>query len=140
MEGIHGLPAVSAPTFFPKDSRNKDTWWETKAQESLSTRTPRDEQSEDESGEIEYVWDSSDEQEEGDTKKTAYMWDSMDEEDRADTIDILKQSDRWVIWKSKDKWSASLTEPDFHHPMLGKRQNESTTGSTERHHNGTPNT
>jgi hypothetical protein len=43
------------------------------------------------------VWDSSDEQEEGDTKKTTYMWDSMDEEDRSDTIDILKQSDKWVM-------------------------------------------
>ncbi len=98
MEGIHGLPAVAAPTFFPKAYRNKDTWWETKAQESPSTRTPRDEQNETEPAEIEYVWDSSDEQEEGDTTKTAYMWDSMDEEDRADTIDILKQSDKRVIW------------------------------------------
>ena len=83
-----------------------------KVQESSSTRTPRDEQNEDESGETEYVWDSSDEQEEGDTKKTAYIWDSMDKEDRADTIDILKQSDKWVIWKSKDKWSSSLTSSD----------------------------
>ena len=38
----------------------------------------------------------------------------MDEEDRADTKDILKKSDKWVIWKSKDKWSVSLTETDFH--------------------------
>ncbi len=113
MEGIHGLPAVAAPTFFPKASRNKDTWWQTKAKKSPSTRTPRDEQSEDETGEIEYALDSLDEQEEGDTKTTAYIWDSMDEEDRADTIDILKQSDKWVIWKSKDKWSASLTEAGF---------------------------
>jgi hypothetical protein len=49
--------------------------------------------------------DPSDEQEEGDTKKTAYMWDSMDEEDGTDTIDSLKTSDKWVIWKSKDRWS-----------------------------------
>ncbi len=33
-------------------------------------KNPRDEQSEDDSGETEYVRDSSDEQEEGDTKKT----------------------------------------------------------------------
>ena len=109
MEGIHGLPSVVAPTFFPKDSKNKDTWWETKAQESSNTNTPRDEQSADESGETEYVWDSSDEQEEGDTQKTTYIWDSMDEADRTDTIEILKQSDEWVIWKSKDKWSVPLT-------------------------------
>jgi hypothetical protein len=60
------------------------------------------------------VWDSSDEQEEGDTKKTTLLWDSMDKEDRADTIDILNQSDEWVIWKSKDNWSAYLTVADFH--------------------------
>jgi hypothetical protein len=80
----------------------------------MSTRTPRDEHSEDESGETEYVWDSSDEKEEGDTKKTAYIWDSMDEGDRADTIEILKQTDEWVIWKTKDKWSVSLTVAGFH--------------------------
>jgi hypothetical protein len=90
VEGIHGLPVVAAPTFFPKASKNEETWWKTKAQESMSTRTPRDEQSEGESGETEYVWDSSDEKEEGDTKKISYIWDSMDEEDRADTIEILK--------------------------------------------------
>jgi hypothetical protein len=99
VEGIHGLPAVAASTLLPVSSRKKDTWWETRSEESLSMKTPRDEQSEDESGETEYVWDSSDEQEEGDTKKTAYMlWDSMDEEDRTDTIDSLKQFDKWVTW------------------------------------------
>jgi hypothetical protein len=58
--------------------------------------------------------DSSDEQDEGDTKKTAYMWDSMDEKDRTDTMNSLDQSDRWVIWKSKDKWSVSLKKAGFH--------------------------
>ena len=57
------------------------------------------------------MWDSSDEQEEGDTKEKAYILDSMDEEDKTDTIEILK---KWVIWKSKDKWSASLIAADFH--------------------------
>ena len=60
-----------------------------------------DEQSKDDSGETEYMWDSTDEQDEEDTKKTAYMWDSMDEQDREDTMDNLKQTDKWVIWKSK---------------------------------------
>jgi hypothetical protein len=61
----------------------------------------------------EYTWDSSDEQEEGDTKKTIYMWDSMDEDDRTDTMDSVDQSDRWVIWKSKNKWSVSLKNTVF---------------------------
>ena len=70
------------PTFFPNSSKKKDTWWETKAQKSPVTRTPRDEQNEDESGEIEYVWDSSDEQEEGDTKKTCVGLDGRRRQDR----------------------------------------------------------
>ena len=84
------------------------------AGDSSKIKTPRDEQNEDESGETEYAWDSSDEQEEGNTKKTTYIWDSMDEADRADTIDNLQQLDKWVIWKSKDKWSTSLKDAGFH--------------------------
>ena len=42
------------------------------------------------------------------------MWDSMDEKDRTDTMNSLDQSDRWVIWKSKDKWSVSLKKAGFH--------------------------
>jgi hypothetical protein len=57
----------------------------------------------------------------GDKKKTAYIWDSMDEEDRADTIDILKRLDEWVIWKSKDKWSASLTAAGFQQLLYIKK-------------------
>jgi hypothetical protein len=75
--------------------------------------TPRDE-SENESGETEDSGDPSDEQEEGDIKTTSYLWDSMDEEDREDTMDILKQSDEWVIWKSKDKWTTLLKATGFH--------------------------
>ena len=96
VEGLHGLPAVAAPTFFPKASKNKDIWWETKTPSNTSTL--RDE-SENETGEAEDTWDPSDEQEKGHTKTTAYLWDSMDEEDRKDTIDTLQQSDEWVIWK-----------------------------------------
>ena len=61
----------------------------------------KDGQSKDDSGETEYMWDSTDEQDEEDTKKTAYFWDSMDEQDREDTMDNLKQTDKWVTWKSK---------------------------------------
>ena len=67
------------------------------------------------------MWDSSDEQEEGDTKKTTYMWDSMDEEDRADTIDRLKPSIKWVIWKSKDRWSDNLKGVGFHQLLYIQR-------------------
>jgi hypothetical protein len=116
VEGLHGLPAIAAPTFFPKASKNKDIWWETKT----SLNTPRDE-SENESGETEDVGDPSDEQEEGDIKTTAYLWDSMDEEDREDTMDILKQSDEWVIWKSKDKWTTLLKAAGFHQLLYIKK-------------------
>jgi hypothetical protein len=42
VERIHGLPAIAAPTFFPTTSRNKDTWWEKRAGEATSMKTPRD--------------------------------------------------------------------------------------------------
>ena len=121
MEGLHGLPAVAAPTFFPKASKNKDIWWETKTPSSTSTL--RDE-SENEPGEAEDTWDPSDEQENGHTKTTAYLWDSMDEEDRKDTIDTLQQSDEWVIWKSKDKWSTTLKAADFHQLLYIKKDTQ----------------
>jgi hypothetical protein len=114
VEGIHGLPAIAVPTFFSTASRNKETWWEESTGKLTNVKAPQDEQSADDSGETKYAWDSSDEQEEGDTKTTAYMWDSMDEEDRTDIMDNLDQSDKWVIWKSKDKWSVSLKDADFH--------------------------
>ena len=60
------------------------------------------------------MWESSDEKEEGDTKKTVYMWDSMDEEGRTDTMNSLDQSDKWIMWKTKDKWSVSLKNTGFH--------------------------
>ena len=38
----------------------------------------------------------------------------MDEQDGEDTIDSLKQTDEWVIWKSKDKFSNCLQAAGFH--------------------------
>jgi hypothetical protein len=29
-------------------------------------------------------------------------------------MNILQQSDEWVIWKSKDKWTTSLKAAGFH--------------------------
>jgi len=91
------------------------------AGDSSKIQTPRDKQSGDESGETEYAWDSSDEQEEGDAKKTTYIWDSMAEADREDTIDNLKESENWVIWKSKDKLSTSLKDKGFHQLLYLKK-------------------
>ena len=100
---------MAAPTSFPTVSRNKDTWWKKRTEDiTVMVGAPVDEQNEDDSEETEYMWDSVDEQGVGDMKKTAYMWDSMDEEDREDMIDSLEQTDKWVIWKTKDKWSTSL--------------------------------
>jgi hypothetical protein len=94
-------------------------------------------------GETEDTWGPSDEQEEGDRKTTAYIWDSMDA-DREDAMDILKQSDEWVIWKSKDKWTTLLKAAGFHQQtkkdirMLGKKQDKDTTRTTGHRHNVTP--
>jgi hypothetical protein len=49
-------------------------------------------------------------------------WHRMDEEDRADTIDILKQSDEWVIWKTKDKWSTLLKASGFYQLLYIKSE------------------
>jgi hypothetical protein len=73
-----------------------------------------DEQSRESSEETEYMWDSTDEQDGEDTRETAYIWDSMDDQDRDDTMDSLKQTNKWVIWKTKDKWSTSLQASGFH--------------------------
>ena len=48
----------------------------------------------------------------------------MDEEDRKDTIDILQQSDEWVIWKPKDKWSTTLKSTDFHQLLYIKKDTQ----------------
>jgi len=68
----------------------------------------RQDDSENELMETEDEGDPPDGQGAGDTHTIAYIWDSMDEEDREDTMDTLQQSDEWVIWKSKDKWSPRL--------------------------------
>ena len=48
----------------------------------------------------------------------------MDEDDRVDTIDILQQSDEWVICKSKDKWSATLKMTGFHQLLYIKKDTQ----------------
>ena len=48
----------------------------------------------------------------------------MDEEDRKDTVDTLQQSDEWVIWKSKDKWSTTLKAADFHQLLYIKKDTQ----------------
>ena len=44
LERIHGLPAVTAPAFFPSTSRNEECWWGTPDPKTI------------------YVWDSMDDQ------------------------------------------------------------------------------
>ncbi len=38
----------------------------------------------------------------------------MDDREREDTMDSLNQTNKWVIWKTKDKWSTSLQSVGFH--------------------------
>ena len=49
------LLSIATTTFFPTDSRNKDTWWEKGTEEATRMQVPRDEQSEDNPGETECV-------------------------------------------------------------------------------------
>jgi hypothetical protein len=84
-EGVHGLPAIAAPTFFPKATKNKNIWWETKT----PLITPPDE-TENESMETKDEGDPPDGQGTEDKHTIAYIWDSMDEEDREDTMNTLQ--------------------------------------------------
>ncbi len=35
--------------------------------------------------------------------KTVYLWDSMDDQDRQNTLEKLKTTSEWTIWKTRDK-------------------------------------
>jgi hypothetical protein len=51
---------------------------------------------------------------------TVYLWDIMDNEDRQDSLEVLREKDNWVIWKTKDtKWTQDLQRAGFHQ-MLGE--------------------
>ena len=46
--------------------------------------------------------------------KTTYLWDSMDDQDRQDTLEKLKTTSGWTVWKTRDKeWSPTLREAGF---------------------------
>ena len=59
--------------------------------------------------------------------KTIYLWDSMDDQDRQNTLEKLKTTSGWTIWKTRDKeWSPALREAGFHQLLnihKGKRAN-----------------
>ena len=59
-------------------------------------------------------------------QKIIYLWDSMDDHDRQNTLEKLKTTSGWVIWKTRDKeWSPGLSEVDFHQILniyKGKRE------------------
>ncbi len=47
--------------------------------------------------------------------KTIYLWDSMDDQDRQNTLENLKITSGWTIWKTRDReWSPVLCESGFH--------------------------
>ena len=47
--------------------------------------------------------------------KTVYLWDSMDDQDRQNTMEALKESTEWTIWKTKDKrWTLLLRQAGYH--------------------------
>ena len=47
--------------------------------------------------------------------KTTYLWDSMDDQDRQDTLEKLKTTSGWTVWKTRDKeWSPTLRETVFY--------------------------
>ncbi len=44
-----------------------------------------------------------------------YVWDSMEDQDKTDSLEALRNTDEWVIWKTKDdKWTYELKKEGFH--------------------------
>jgi hypothetical protein len=55
---------------------------------------------------------------------SVYLWDTMEDQDRQDSLEVLRDKDNWVIWKTKDdKWTHELRQSDFHQLLtLDKHQ------------------
>ena len=59
-------------------------------------------------------------------KKTVYLWDSMDNQDRQNTLEKLKTTSEWTIWKTRDKeWSPVLQKAGFHQLLNIHKDNQS---------------
>ena len=43
--------------------------------------------------------------------KTVYLWDSMDNQDRQNTLEKLKTTSEWTIWKTRCKGQGMVTSP-----------------------------
>jgi hypothetical protein len=42
----------------------------------------------------------------------------MEDQDRQDSLEVLRDKDNWVIWKTKDdKWTHELRQAGFHQLM-----------------------
>ena len=47
--------------------------------------------------------------------KTVYKWDSMDNQDKQNSLATLRETDNWVVWKTKNKtWTPTLKNKGFH--------------------------
>ena len=50
---------------------------------------------------------------------TVYLWDAMEDQDRQESLEVLRDKDNWVIWKTKDdKWTHELRQVDFHQLLV----------------------
>ena len=46
---------------------------------------------------------------------TVYLWDTMEDQDRQDSLEVLRDKDNWVVWKTKDDaWTHELRQAGFH--------------------------
>ena len=46
---------------------------------------------------------------------TVYVWDSMEDQDKQSSMEALRHTEKWVIWKTKDEiWKHTLKRECFH--------------------------
>ncbi len=51
--------------------------------------------------------------------RTVYLWDTMEDQDRQDSLEVLRDKENWVIWKTKDdKWTHELRQEGFHQLLV----------------------
>jgi hypothetical protein len=62
--------------------------------------------------------------------KTVYKWDSMDNQDKQNSLATLRETDNWVVWKTKNKtWTPTLKRKDFHQLLsFSKDEKENISG------------
>ena len=65
--------------------------------------------------------------------KTVYSWDSMDDQNKHNSLTALRDTEHWVVWKTKDNtWTHTLREAPNSSPLTSRMLGEIPHGRTKR--------